>query len=320
MNPEKGPASPTPTDGQVVSEADRFAGCLMGLAVGDALGTTVEFIPRGSFAPVTDMVGGGPFNLPAGAWTDDTSMALCLGESLLACSKFGGFDAADQMRRYVRWWTDGHWGSTGICVDIGTTVREALVKFRETGNPHSGPVHDRSAGNGSIMRLAPVAMYYYPDYEAVVERCGVSSWTTHGATACVEACRLLGAVLFKALNGCGKDEVLGVGRDGVGMEFLDEGIGGIARGDYLGKGEEEIRGSGYVVESLEAALWCFARTESYEKAVLMAVNLGNDADTTAAICGQVAGAYYGMSGIPQTWNSRIVRGRQIKLMAEKLRD
>jgi len=297
-------------------EADRFVGCLLGLAIGDAIGTTVEFKPRGSFAPVTDMVGGGPFNLPAGAWTDDTSMALCLGESLLACDEF---DASDQMRRYVRWWKDGHLSSTGVCFDIGATVREALVAFRETGNPYSGPTGERSAGNGSIMRLAPVVMYYFPDYEAVVERCGVSSWTTHGATACVEACRLLGVVLYRALSGMSKDEVLTLGGMVAELELTDEGIVSIARGEYLQKKENEILGIGYVVRSLEAALWCFANTETYEEAILQAANLGDDADTTAAICGQVAGAFHGAGNIPARWRRRLVNRDGIQVMGENLR-
>jgi ADP-ribosyl-[dinitrogen reductase] hydrolase len=106
-----------------MNPAARYRGAMLGLAVGDALGTTLEFKPPGSFAPIEDIVGGGPFRLPAGAWTDDTSMALCLAESLLAC---GAFDAADQMRRYVRWYREGYMSATGRCFDIGNTTRAAL--------------------------------------------------------------------------------------------------------------------------------------------------------------------------------------------------
>jgi ADP-ribosyl-[dinitrogen reductase] hydrolase len=136
---------------------DRFRGCLVGLAVADAVGTTVEFMPPGSFSPVTDMVGGGPFELAPGQWTDDTSMALCLAESLIECR---GFDPGDQMRRYVRWHRDGHLSSTGRCFDIGITVAEALHRFASTGEPFSGSTDPMKAGNGSLMRLAPVAMFY----------------------------------------------------------------------------------------------------------------------------------------------------------------
>ena len=123
---------------------------MIGLAVGDAVGTTVEFKAPGTFAPVSDMVGGGPFGLRPGQWTDDTSMALCLAESLIEC---GGFDARDQMERYVRWWREGHLSSTGKCFDIGNTTRAALSRFEKTGDPFAGSTEPNVAGNGSLMRL-----------------------------------------------------------------------------------------------------------------------------------------------------------------------
>ena len=138
----------------------RYQGCLLGLAVGDALGTTLEFKKPGSFKPIIDLTGGGPFSLEAGQWTDDTSMALCLAESLLICQ---GFDPADQMERYLRWYREGYMSSTGSCFDIGNTTRAALTSFEGTGEPFSGPTHPWSAGNGSIMRLAPVVMYFAQD-------------------------------------------------------------------------------------------------------------------------------------------------------------
>ena len=129
--------------------ADRYRATLLGLAIGDALGTTLEFRPPGTFMPLTDLVGGGPFDLPVGAWTDDTSMALCLGESLIEC---GGFDPADQLERYVRWWHEGHLSSTGRCFDIGGTVRNALLRFERTRDPESGSTDPSTTGNGSLMR------------------------------------------------------------------------------------------------------------------------------------------------------------------------
>jgi len=167
---------------------DRYRGCLLGLAAGDAVGTTVEFAPRGSFAPVTDMAGGGPFGLRPGEWTDDTSMALCLAASLLERREF---DPRDQMERYCRWWERGYMSSTGKCFDIGNTVRGALMRFQETGEPFAGSTHPQSAGNGSIMRLAPAAMFWSPNVDDVVHYCGESSRTTHGAAECVDACRYL---------------------------------------------------------------------------------------------------------------------------------
>jgi ADP-ribosyl-[dinitrogen reductase] hydrolase len=143
----------------IPSLRERYAGCLVGLAVGDAVGTTVEFKSRGSFPPVTDMTGGGPFGLRPRQWTDDTSMALCLGESLLA---HGGFNPRDQMGRYLNWWKWGYMSATGSCFDIGLTVRAALERYEKTGEPYSGSLDPETAGNGSLMRLAPVVLFYAP--------------------------------------------------------------------------------------------------------------------------------------------------------------
>jgi ADP-ribosyl-[dinitrogen reductase] hydrolase len=294
-----------------MNSTERFRGCLLGLACGDAVGTTVEFQPRGTFPPVTDMLGGGPFDLKAGQWTDDTSMALCLAASLV---ETGGFDAADQIRRYVRWWRDGYMSSTGRCFDIGNTTLAALAKFERTGEPYCGATDNRSAGNGCIMRLAPVPMFYHHDYDLAVTMSGDSSRTTHGALECVDACRLLGAVLHSALAGASKEDIL-FGHD-IGVT---ETIDAIRRGEYRTKQQSEIRGSGYVVDSLEAALWCFLNTDSFEAAILAAVNLGDDADTTAAVCGQVAGAFYGEIGIPAAWLSKLALADKVRTLADELR-
>src|SRR5664279_5196739 len=144
---------------------NRYVGSLLGLACGDAVGTADEFCSRGSFPLVSDMRGGGPFSLPPGYWTDDTSMALCLAESL--CAK-GYFDAFDQMERYVNWWQRGYLSSTGDCFDIGLTVRDALMRFLDNGDPFAGSKDPYSAGNGSLMRLAPVALFFHPNCEAVI--------------------------------------------------------------------------------------------------------------------------------------------------------
>src|SRR5690349_14197733 len=194
-----------------ISTLDRFRGCLLGLACGDAVGTTVEFKPRGTFEPLTDMIGGGPFGLEPGQWTDDTSMALCLAHSLLHCD---GFDAVDQMNRYLDWNHHGHLSSTGECFDIGNTTRQALDDFADTKNPFSGPTHARAAGNGSLMRLAPVAMFYHGD-EALPHHAGESSRTTHGATEAIDACRLYAQILSDALAGKTRGEILGGDRTGL---------------------------------------------------------------------------------------------------------
>ncbi|HEX8319764.1 ADP-ribosylglycohydrolase family protein [Longimicrobium sp.] len=292
---------------------DRFRGCLVGLAVGDAVGTTVEFMPPGSFAPVTDMVGGGPFDLAPGQWTDDTSMALCLAESLIECR---GFDPGDQMRRYVRWHRDGHLSSTGRCFDIGMTVAEALHRFASTGEPVSGSTDPMKAGNGSLMRLAPVPMFYRRNVELAVQRAGDSSRTTHQARTAVDACRYFCALLVGAIDGRTKDDLLSPGY-WTGGPLAPE-IEEIAAGSFKRRNPPEIAGTGYVVHSLEAALWAFHRAQSFREGCLLAVNLGDDADTTAAIYGQLAGAYYGASGIPPEWVARLAKRELIESYAEAL--
>lgn len=291
---------------------DRFRGCLLGLAAGDALGTTVEFQRRGSFPALTDIVGGGVFGLAPGQWTDDTSMALCLAASLV---ETGGFDMADQMSRYLRWYDHGYMSSTGTCFDIGNTTREALERYRQSGKPASGSTHPSTAGNGSLMRLAPVPMFYSPDRTRARLYAGKSSRTTHAAKLCVEACMLFADMLVQALAGKDKDELL-FGNSPAGIKSPE--ILGIASGGYKDKTTEHIRSNGYVVDSLEAALWCFWKSNSFEQAVLTAANLGEDADTTAAICGQLAGAFYGERSIPQPWLEKLHKRKEITALADGL--
>ncbi|WP_160014068.1 ADP-ribosylglycohydrolase family protein [Pseudomonas sp. 8BK] len=291
--------------------SDRYSGSLLGLACGDAVGTSVEFCPRGTFSPLVDMVGGGPFNLVPGQWTDDTSMALCLAESLLAKN---GFNAKDQMGRYLNWWQWGYMSSTGQCFDIGNTVRQALLKYQQTNQPFAGSVEPDTAGNGSLMRLAPVVLFYYSSDQDIAQFTVASSCTTHSAPEATECCRLLGELLAKALAGKSKTEILSPSR----TSFIEPKVRNIASGKYMHKTREQIAGTGYSVASLEAALWCFWRSESFESAVLDAANLGDDADTTAAIVGQLAGAFYGKSGMPTHWLAKLHMRAEIEDMADAL--
>ena len=293
---------------------NRARGCLLGLAIGDAIGTTVEFKPRGSFPPVTDMVGGGPFRLKAGEWTDDTSMALCLGASLLE----NGFDLHDQITRYVRWYRKGYMSSTGRCFDIGNATTDALRRFESSGNPEAGSSNPRSAGNGCIMRLAPVPIMFMDTPKKAASLSADQSKTTHGAIECVEASRLFGEILVRALqSGFTKTQVL-VSDESRDDQATSPRLRDIAAGKYHGYERHQIKGTGYVVDSIEAALWCFYTTGNFRDAVLAAANLGDDADTTAAITGQVAGAFYGEAGIPQEWLDTVVMVKEIGEMAEQL--
>ena len=298
----------------------RYQGSLMGLASGDAVGTTVEFMRPGSFPPVTDLVGGGPFRLKPGEWTDDTSMALCLADSLITC---GGFDPGDQMDRYLRWRDDGYLSSNGRCFDIGITVSDALNRYRDTGEPFAGSTDPYSAGNGSLMRLAPVPLFFASDPEHAIHMSGESSRTTHGATTCIDACRYFGGLIVGAIQGESKQELLSPRYSPVAgfwdRQSLCAEIDEIAAGSFKSKEAPEIVGSGYVVKSLEAALWAFHKSSTFEEGCLLAVNLGDDADTTAAIYGQIAGAFYGLDGIPPQWRELIAEGALITKLANGLR-
>ena len=282
---------------------NRRRGALIGLAIGDALGAAVEFRARGSFAPVTAYRAGGPHRLAAGQWTDDTSMALALADSIGKA----GWDLKDQLDRYVDWWRNGNYSVTGRCFDIGTTTCRALNEYRRCHDPlRAGDPSPQASGNGSIMRLAPVPIRFYdlypdniPELSRLAEE---SSLTTHASDSCRSACRYLALVLAALLNGEEKPlvpdpewEALNVLK---GVKPLDRNVEIISAGHYKGKQPARIKGSGWVVESLEAALWAFNRASSFRDAVLEAVNLGDDADTTGAVCGQLAGAYWGESNIP----------------------
>ncbi len=288
----------------------RYLGCLLGLACGDAVGTTVEFRSRGSFQPLTDMVGGGPFRLLAGQWTDDTSMALCLAESLIQKQ---GFDARDQMARYLNWYKHGYWSSTGDCFDIGMAVRKALEIFEDTGEVFAGSTDTQTAGNGALMRMAPVVMNYFPHQENILNFSIESTRTTHQAPEALECSKLFAWVLMNALKGI-RDVLFTVDP----FTFKLPNVQRIAMGGFNKKTIHEIRGTGYCVDSLEASLWCFHHSTSFESAVLMAANLGDDADTTAAIVGQIAGAYYGVDAIPNAWLEKLHARADIEVMAKQL--
>lgn len=300
---------------------ERYRGSLLGLAAGDAVGTTLEFSRPGTFAPIAGMIGGGPFGLRPGEWTDDTSMALCLAESLVACR---GFDAADQMRRYLRWYREGHLSSIGRCFDIGTTTRAALERFERSGEPFAGSTDPDTAGNGSLMRLAPVVLFYAARPRKAIARAAESSRSTHGARTAVDACRYLAALIAGALNGVPKEELLS-DRYAPVPGCWDEAplhpeVEAVARGSFKHREPPEINGDFYVVRTLEAALWAFHRGGTFEAGCLLAVNLGLDADTTGAVFGQLAGAYYGERGIAAGWRARLALRLRIESLAEALFD
>jgi len=298
---------------------EKYRGAMIGLAIGDALGVPVEFHRPGEFKPVCDFVESlSRSGLPAGHWSDDTAMALCLAKSLIE----KGFDPVDQVEKYVRWCMEGYCSSTGKAMGIGQTVWRALIEYIPGESPYVAISGRFSDGNGSLMRIAPIPLYFRNSPFEAMESAELSSRITHGSRLCVDACKYYSGLIIGALNGLSKDEILSplyspikdYWRDHV----LTDEIQAIAIGSYKEIHPPEIQGSGYVVKSLEAALWAFHNSDSYEEGVLKAVNLGDDADTTAAIYGQLAGAFYGIQGIPRRWVDGVAKNNHILLAADGL--
>jgi ADP-ribosyl-[dinitrogen reductase] hydrolase len=284
---------------------DRALGALLGLAVGDAVGTTIEFSAKPDRAMLADMVGGGPFGLKAGQWTDDTAMALALGDSLVAAPDL---DPEDLMRRFVSWHREGTYSCTGRCFDIGTTTAAALHRFERSGDAFAGSTALDTAGNGSIMRLAPVAVRHWRDRATMLRVARDQSRTTHAAPEAVDGCEVLTDLIAKAIRGSSLPDLVAFG------------AANRVHGFRPGQPRREVRGTGYVVASLHAAFWAVSRTSTFRDAVLLAANLGQDADTTAAVAGQIAGALYGASGIPDEWLARLAWHGRIERLAGDLFD
>ena len=296
---------------------DRQRGCLIGLAVGDALGAAIEFRAPGTFKPVTGYRSGGPHGLDRGEWTDDTSMALALADSIAQ----KGWDLNDQVKRYVAWWRQGEYSVNGACFDIGSTTRSALVRFLDHGDAHrSGLLSEDSSGNGSIMRLAPVPIRYlgyFPDrIEDLADLAEESSMTTHASEQCLSACRYMALALCGLMHGLDREEILSPDWGPLtalrAAEPFHPAVDEVVLGSFRHRQPPQIRGSGYVVQSLEAAIWAFHNAADFREAILRAVNLGNDSDTTGAVCGQFAGAYWGESGIPEEWRDGLARTDMIE--------
>ena len=287
-------------DKTATTPSGRAVGCFMGLAIGDALGTTNEFKPRDSAPAVTDIVGGGPFDLDPGQWTDDTSMAVCLAEAIIAKS---GFDATETMHLFRRWYREGHASVLGRCFDIGITTRAAIERFEknEKSDPYQGCTDRNTAGNGSIMRLAPVAVFYCASEEAAATAARDQGRTTHGASECVECCDLLARILVRLIAGASWEVATAIDPS----LYREPRVQGLARGDWRGKARDDIRSSGYVIDTLEAALWAVDGTASFREALVLAVNLGHDADTVGAVAGQLAGARHGQAGVPEPWLAKL---------------
>ena len=296
----------------------RARGALVGLAVGDALGTTNEFQPAGSFEPITDMVGGGVFDLEPGQWTDDTSMALCLADSLLAQGRYDSFDV---MERYDRWRKDGYRSSTGTCFDIGNQVMRSLWDFEVNQRVPRTAQRTTSAGNGAIMRLAPVVIagFEHREIREIVATAGLSARETHYSVEAEAATEVFAALLVGALLGWAPEHIINVGWASTGPAF-DEMAARVISTDPAERAAWEKDTSGYIVHGLRLAVHGLLDFGSFDEAVLAIANLGGDADTNAAIYGQLGGAHFGVEAIPASWRSTLYQGDEIDELARALVD
>ena len=294
----------------------RARGALMGLAVGDAVGTTNEFKVAGTFKPITDMVGGGPFLLKPGQWTDDTSMALCIADSLLA---MGHYDSFDVMERYQRWFSKGYRSSTDRCFDIGGQVRAALFDFEHEQRVPVTAERSNRAGNGAIMRLAPIVIagFEHREIREIVVTAGLSARETHYSVEAEAATEVFAALLVGALLGWAPEHIINVGWASTGPAF-DEMAARVISTDPAERAAWEKDTSGYIVHGLRLAVHGLLDFGSFDEAVLAIANMGGDADTNAAIYGQLGGAYFGVEAIPASWRSTLYQGEEIDALARAL--
>ncbi|MEI7555685.1 ADP-ribosylglycohydrolase family protein [Candidatus Chlorohelix sp.] len=291
----------------------RYRGALLGVASGDAVGTGVNYNAPNN---VTEMLGGGPFDLKPGEWTDDTSMTLCLAESLLECK---GFDLHNQIKYYLRWFDEGYNSCKEYAFDRGGTIKLSFKHYKENPNayePHPG------AGNGSLMRIAPIPLLYRNNALLAVEMAGAMSRTTHGLEQATDACRYYAGLIFAALNGVDKEELLSANYCPVpGLwekQPLHPEIAAIAEGEFKQVAPPPIKNNGYVTTSLKTALWGFYHGKDFKDGLLKVVNIGGDTDSTGAIYGSLAGAFYGEESIPENWRQKLAMKDKIQKLSEDL--
>jgi len=309
---------------------DKFQGSLVGLALGDALGAPMEFTFGIPDPPVTDMQINTmllPFlgeKTPRGYWTDDTSMALCSAYSLI---KKGRFDRKDQMMNFLKWYREGFFSSTGSCFDIGNTIRSSLIEFEATKevNQLADP-YDNNLGNGSLMRLSPIPLFFYKQPKSAIKISGSSSLMTHKAGLCAEVCRCMAAFIVACFSSTHMDDLMCTVGDYSSFYYpsVFRDLLTWLKDPYdvvVTKPKVWLSGTGHVLLSFHAAIWAFFTTDNFRDGCIKAVNLGGDTDTYGAIYGQLAGVYYGFDHIKEyagDWLHDLVDLEMIKSIAEQL--
>jgi len=301
---------------------DRVRGMLLGLAAGDALAQPARGLRADEVPPLEELAGGGGLALPAGAWSDKTAMALCLAESLVQCR---GPDAADQVRRYQSWQRSGQWSSTGTSVGISAATAKALAAAQWSGNPYSGSHDPASASAEPLARIGPVAAWHHATPRAALDAAVAATRVTHQAPLVLDAARYFTALVAGALAGADKQALLAPyysPEPGLWDAIaLKPRIRDVAAGSWRGRRPRRLVPAGQAPASaLEAALWAFEQGHDLRGCLRAAAALGGDADTVAAITGQLAGSHYGASALPASWRATLARVAQIETMADALVD
>jgi ADP-ribosyl-[dinitrogen reductase] hydrolase len=292
----------------------RFLGALIGLAIGDAVAAATQYRRPGSFSPVGDMLGGGPFDLPRGGWSDDTAMALCLADSLL---ERDGFDARDQMERYRRWQQEGYLSATGQCVGITASSARAIAMAQWRRQALFGS-HDPSQQDPEpLSRVAPAVLFFFAISGEAVNQATEAARTTCQAPAVLDACRALARAVYAALSGQPKAVVLERAAFAATANASTPASMDTARIDVQGAAPS-ARASSSATAVLTAALAAFSDTDNFRDAILYAANLGGDSDVVAAACGQLAGAYYGVKAIPTSWYNGLMQKELVVSYADRL--
>ncbi|MBL0742006.1 ADP-ribosylglycohydrolase family protein [Chryseolinea lacunae] len=306
---------------------DKIKSCFLGLAVGDALGVPVEFSSRAQLLafPVTTMIGYKVWNQPPGTWSDDSSLSFCLAESL--CD---GYQLNDVGQKFLAWFKQGYWGAHHQLFDIGGTTRLAIERIQRGEDPRfSGEVDEDSNGNGSLMRIAPAALYFADlDIASLHSRINEVSSITHAHFRSVFSCVIYSRFVAALFEGKEKFVAFHEAIDDVNAYCMREGFnagemqrfGRILDKRILHASEDSIGSQGYVMHTLEASLWCFLTTDNFKDAVLKAVNLGGDTDTTGCVTGALAGLYYGEENIPAEWIRVLARQEDITNLSKNFTD
>jgi ADP-ribosyl-[dinitrogen reductase] hydrolase len=309
--PERDPLLDTGTLSAARNLRDRFLGAIVGLAAGDAIAAATQFRKAGTFTAVGDLLGGGPFDLPRGAWSDDTAMALCLAESLLEANSF---DPRDQVERYRLWQQQGHLSATGQCLGITAGTAKALAQAQWRRQLFSGS-HDPNQLDPEVLsRVAPAVLFYFSNPADAITFASEQARTTCQALGAMESCKLLAAWLLGALTGQSKSALLAPPPDILDATSLRSGATALVASAGTGAHPK----AGNVLEALDAAVWAFRSTDNFRDGALKAANLGANSDVVGAVYGQLAGAHYGIGAIPTTWRASLLRREVIEGLADRL--